>query len=239
MASAGRVPSDKATEVRAMFSTIAPRYDALNRLLSFGVDRRWRAQAARAALQGGARRVLDVATGTGDLAFTLAAMAPDADIVGVDFAEPMLQLASAKAGSRSGRVRFEVGDGTRLNFPDDSFDALTIAYGLRNFDDLDRGLREFHRVLRPGGRLVVLEFPPPPGGWFGALYRWYFTRVLPAVGGLVSGRGSAYRYLPASVLAFPDPDALAERMRAAGFADVHFHLQTFGVSAIHLGEKRV
>lgn len=222
-----------------MFSTIAPRYDALNRLLSFGVDRRWRVQAARAALRGGARHVLDVATGTGDLAFTLASLAPDADVLGVDFAEPMLELARSKARARRARVRFEVGDGTALGYPDDSFDAVTIAYGLRNFDDLDGGLREFWRVLRPGGRLVVLEFPPPPGGLFGSLYRLYFTRVLPTVGGLISGRESAYRYLPQSVLAFPSPEALARRMREAGFAAVSYRLQTFGVSAIHLGEKRV
>jgi len=220
-----------------MFSTIAPRYDTLNRLLSFGVDRRWRLQAARAALQGGAHDVLDVATGTGDLAFTLAAMAPSAEITGVDFAEPMLELARAKAQERQARVRFEVGDGTRLHFPNASFDAVTIAYGLRNFDDLEAGLREFLRVLRPGGRLVVLEFPPPPGGLFGVLYRLYFTRVLPAVGGLVSGRGGAYRYLPASVLAFPSPDVLADRLRAVGFVNVGYHLQTMGISAIHLGEK--
>jgi demethylmenaquinone methyltransferase / 2-methoxy-6-polyprenyl-1,4-benzoquinol methylase len=239
MASAGHAPSDKATEVRAMFSTIAPRYDALNRLLSFGIDRRWRVQAARAALHGGARHVLDVATGTGDLAFTLASLSPEAEIVGVDFAEPMLELARAKAPMRSGHVRFEVGDGTALRFADDSFDAVTIAYGLRNFDDLDGGLREFQRVLRPGGRLVVLEFPPPPGGLFGVFYRLYFTRVLPAVGGMISGRESAYRYLPESVLAFPAPETLAQRMREAGFAEVSYRLQTLGVSAIHLGEKRL
>ncbi len=220
-----------------MFSSIAPSYDTLNRLLSFGVDRRWRRQAARAALGGGAERVLDVATGTGDLAMTLAEMAPQAEVVGVDFAEPMLDRARAKARAQGARIHFEVGDGTRLRFPDDSFDAVTIGYGLRNFDDIDAGLREFLRVLRPGGRLVVLEFPPPPGGLFGALYRFYFTRVLPAVGGLVSGRGSAYRYLPASVMAFPSPQALADLMRAVGFVDVGYHLQTMGVSAIHRGEK--
>lgn len=239
MASASHAPEDKQIDVQAMFSAIAPRYDVLNRLLSLGVDRRWRAQAARAALRGGASRVLDVATGTGDLAFTLAALAPDAEIVGVDFAEPMLERARAKAGERTGRVRFQTGDGAALAFPGASFDAITIAYGLRNFADIDAGLREFFRVLAPGGRLVVLEFPPPPRGPLGRLYRLYFRRVLPAIGGLVSGRGAAYRYLPASVLAFPAPDALAERMTAAGFRDVHYRLQTFGISAIHVGEKPV
>lgn len=237
MASARRAPDDKQIDVQAMFSTIAPRYDALNRLLSLGVDRRWRSQAARAALQDGARRVLDVATGTGDLAFTLAGQAPEAEVTGVDFAEPMLARARAKGDGRRSRVRFEVGDGTALRFADGSFDAVTIAYGLRNFSDIDAGLREFLRVLRPGGRLVVLEFPPPPGGAFGTLYSVYFRRLLPAIGALVSGRGAAYRYLPASVIAFPRPDALAERMRAAGFDDVRYRLQTFGISAIHVGEK--
>lgn len=225
-----------------MFTTIAPRYDVLNRVLSFGIDRRWRLQAAQAALHGGATRVLDVATGTGDLAFTVADLSPACEITGVDFAEAMLDLARAKGSSRAAssaraRVRFEAGDGTALRFAADAFDAVTIAYGLRNFDDVDAGLREFLRVLRPGGRLVVLEFPPPPRGGIGLVYRLYFTRVLPAIGGLVSGRAAAYRYLPASVLAFPAPDTLAERMRSAGFVNVRYQLQTFGISAIHLGEK--
>jgi len=237
MASARHAPDDKQTDVRAMFSTIAPRYDVLNRLLSFGADRRWRLQAAREALAGGAGRILDVATGTGDLAFTLASTAPEAEVVGVDFAEPMLERARHKAGDRAERLRFEVGDGTALRFDEGRFDAVTIGYGLRNFRDIDAGLREFLRVLRPGGRLVVLEFPPPPGGVFGAVYGFYFRYVLPAVGALVSGRGAAYRYLPASVIAFPPPDALADRMRAAGFTDVRYRLQTFGISAIHVGEK--
>ncbi|MEJ2667498.1 MAG: bifunctional demethylmenaquinone methyltransferase/2-methoxy-6-polyprenyl-1,4-benzoquinol methylase UbiE [Deinococcales bacterium] len=239
MASARRAPSDKATAVQAMFSTIAPRYDVLNRLLSFGIDRRWRAQAARAAVQDGSERVLDVATGTGDLAFTLASLAPNAEVIGVDFAEPMLERARGKARARAGRVRFEAGDGSALRFDADVFDAVTIAYGLRNFADIDAGLREFLRVLRPGGRLVVLEFPPPPGGVFGVLYGLYFRGVLPAVGGLISGRRGAYRYLPASVIAFPPPEVLAERMRRAGFQKVRYRLQSLGISAIHIGEKPV
>ncbi len=228
-----------------MFASIAPRYDLLNRLLSFGIDGRWRDQAATAALTRGASsdsgaavsNILDVATGTGDLAFTLARQAPQATVIGIDFAEPMLDIARSKARARASTVTFQSGDGTALEFPDDSFDAVTIAYGLRNFDDIDAGLREFYRVLRPGGRLVVLEFPPPGKGFFGSLFRFYFRRVLPAVGGLVSGRPSAYHYLPASVMTFPDPDALAQRLRDAGFGPVSFRLQTFGVSALHQGEK--
>lgn len=228
-----------------MFAGIARRYDLLNTVLSFGIDRSWRRQAARAALDGAAvrsaavPRLLDVATGTGDLAFTLARRAPHAQVTGVDFVEPMLHLARGKAerlGPPAASVAFAHGDGTALSFGDASFDAVTIAYGLRNFADVDAGLREFRRVLRPGGRLVVLEFPPPPRGWFGSLFRVYFLRVLPLLGGWVSGRSGAYRYLPESVLAFPPPDALAQRMRAAGFSAVRYQLQTGGVSALHVGE---
>ncbi len=232
----GALVGDKARQVRAMFSGIARRYDLLNTVLSLGVDRRWRAQAARAALAGGAHRVCDVATGTGDLALELERCGA-ADVLGVDFAEPMLALARRKAARRGARVRFELGDGTALDAPDASFDALTIAYGLRNFESVEAGLQEFARVLKPGGRLVVLEFPPPPGGMFGALFRAYFLRVLPFVGGLVSGNGRAYRYLPASVLAFPRPEALAGLMREAGFERVTWRLQTFGVSALHVGVR--
>lgn len=224
-----------------MFSAIAGRYDLLNRMLSAGLDGRWRAQATRAAFRGMPKgaplRVLDVATGTADLALSLKRARKGAEVIGVDFAEPMLEIGRRKAAKRRLPVRLEQGDGLDLPYGDAQFDVVTIAYGLRNFADVDRGLREFYRVLRPGGRLVVLEFPPPPKGLFGRLFRLYFLQVLPRLGGLVSGRGSAYRYLPESVLRFPTPQALAARMAAAGFAGVRFRLQTFGVSALHTAQR--
>ncbi len=240
----------KAEQVREMFSDIAPTYDLLNSLLSFGIDRRWRAEAAREALsalvtplepasaaQPKQGRVLDVATGTGDLASAMKRLRPDCEVVGVDFAEPMLARARAKAQQRGLQIEFVSADGTQLPFEDATFDAVTIAYGLRNFADPAAGLREFKRVLRPGGKLVVLEFPPPPRGAIGAPFRFYFTKVLPALGGLVSGRRSAYSYLPESVLAFFTPQALERSLIETGFTAVKHRLQTFGVSALHVAER--
>jgi demethylmenaquinone methyltransferase/2-methoxy-6-polyprenyl-1,4-benzoquinol methylase len=212
---------DKGRSVRAMFDAIAPRYDLLNAVLSLGVDRGWRRAAVRAALARSPERILDVATGTADLALALAQRAPQAQVVGVDFAEAMLDVGRAKARHRGLPVALEVGDGTALAYPDASFDA---------------GLREFRRVLRPGGRLVVLEFPPPPRGAFGALFRVYFTRVLPLVGRLVSGHGGAYRYLPASAMAFPEPPVLADAMRESGFDHVVWTPLTGGVAALHVAD---
>lgn len=237
----------KAEQVRSMFSEIAPTYDLLNTVLSFGIDARWRAQAAQEALPavmpaaaegadaGFDRAVLDVATGTGNLAIALKRRCAACRVVGVDFAEPMLARAREKADRAGVDATFAVADGSSLPYDDGTFDAVTIAYGLRNFADPDRGLREFRRVLKPGGRLVVLEFPPPPKGAFGAIFRWYFTAFLPRLGGWVSGKRSAYAYLPASVLAFFPPEDLAGRMQLAGFDDVRYRLQTFGVSALHVG----
>lgn len=245
------IKGGKAERVQAMFSDIAPTYDLLNTVLSLGIDRRWRAEAAREALSAPARpvttprattasqrlRVLDVATGTGDLAAAVKRLRTDSEVVGVDFAEPMLTRARAKANSRGLDIEFTSADGTQLPFADASFDAVTIGYGLRNFADVPGGLREFLRVLHPGGRLVVLEFPPPPRGAFGALFRFYFTKVLPTLGGLVSGRRSAYSYLPESVLAFFTPVALERLLTDAGFTKVRYRLQTFGVSALHVAER--
>ncbi len=236
-ASNDRHGAGRAERVRSMFSDIAPTYDLLNSLLSLGVDARWRERAAELALagRGNAPRVLDVATGTGNLAFAIKRRQRGSAVTGVDFAEPMLAVARSKAERAGLDVAFAVGDGTALPYPDASFDAVTIGYGLRNFADVDAGLGEFRRVLAPGGVVVVLEFPPPPSGLFGAAFAFYFRRVLPLIGGLVSGKRSAYTYLPESVVGFLEPAALAAKMREAGFVDVRHELQTFGVSAVHVG----
>ncbi|MFC4424722.1 bifunctional demethylmenaquinone methyltransferase/2-methoxy-6-polyprenyl-1,4-benzoquinol methylase UbiE [Deinococcus navajonensis] len=227
---------DKGQEVQAMFASIAPRYDLLNRVLSLGVDRSWRREAAREALALNPARLLDVATGTGDFALELKTRAPQAEVVGSDFVPEMLQIARAKARSRHLDLTLEEGDALNLPYPDASFDTVTCSFGFRNFADYGRGLAEFWRVLRPGGRLVILEFPPPASGLFGHLFRFYFRQVLPRIGALVSGNGGAYTYLPESVLAFPAPERLAGLMRATGFR-TRYRLLTFGIAAIHVGDK--
>ncbi len=226
----------KASQVQAMFDAIAPRYDLLNAVLSLGVDRGWRREAVAWSIAKGPSDLLDVATGTADLAIAVKRASPATTVVGVDFSPAMLAIGRAKAARQGVEVRLEDGDGTALPYADASFDAVTVAYGLRNFVDVDGGLREFRRVLRPGGRLVILEFPPPPRGAFGRLFRAYFTKVLPWIGGVLSGRPGAYAYLPASVLAFPTAEELTDRMRLAGFRDVRYRLQTLGVSAVHRGD---
>lgn len=220
-----------------MFSDIAPRYDLLNKVLSLGADRFWRHEAATVALAEDASDVLDVATGTGDLALTLKKLRPSARVVGVDFSHPMLEAARRKAEDRRLGVEWALADALSLPFEDASFDAVTIAYGLRNLSDIEAGIRELRRVLRPDGRLVIIEFPPPSDDVLGRLFRAYFLKVLPRIGGWISGSRSAYEYLPASVLAFPRPPELSALVRDAGFSRVRYRLQSHGVSAIFVGEK--
>jgi demethylmenaquinone methyltransferase/2-methoxy-6-polyprenyl-1,4-benzoquinol methylase len=221
-----------------MFSGIARRYDLLNHLLSGNIDKRWRRKAARAlesSLIEGAR-VLDVACGTGDLSLVLAE-AGAARIIGLDFCRPMLEIARRKAEADSRSIPFVEGDALRLPFADATFDAVTIAFGLRNLAGVADGLRELRRVLKEGGRLAVLEFSSPVVPGFRALFRFYFTRVLPHIGGLVSGSRGAYEYLPDSVSRFPDQKRLAELMRAEGFEGVEYSNLTGGIAALHTGTR--
>ena len=222
-----------------MFSAIAPRYDLLNRVLSAGRDRAWRRAAIRATALTPDGRLLDVCTGTADMALEAARQFPNAEIVGVDFSRPMIALAATKVARShlSGRVHLQVAPAESLPFPDESFDAVTVAFGLRNLPDRQRGLREMCRVVRPGGHAVVLEFTTPPGRVFRGVYLWYFHLVLPWIGRVVSGHPSAYSYLPASVANFPSPDGLAACMREVGFAEVSCLLLTGGIVAIHVGRK--
>ncbi len=280
--------------IEKMFDAIAPTYDALNRVLSFGVDRGWRRKVVslvaaafrsdaralarpsraeddvpRLTLRTGAQGlrtpqshrgtsssagpltgpladpfagfpvVLDVATGTGDLAVALARRLPGARIVGVDISEGMLELGRGKIARRalSGRVELRRGDAEALEFADGTFDGVTVAFGVRNFGDIEVGLGQMWRVLRPGGRCWVLEFSEPRGAIFGPVYRFYFHRVLPWLGRLVSRDGGAYSYLPRSVDEFPAPERFAEMLRRAGFARVRTRRLSLGIAHVYEAEK--
>jgi demethylmenaquinone methyltransferase/2-methoxy-6-polyprenyl-1,4-benzoquinol methylase len=222
-----------------MFSAIAPRYDLLNRLLSAGRDRYWRREAIRTAAIPPRGCLLDICTGTADMALEAARQYPDARIVGVDFSRLMIALGLGKIerAGLSDRISLQVAPAEALPFPDESFDATSVAFGLRNVPDRLRGLREMRRILRPGGRAVILEFTTPPSPVFRGLYLWYFHRVLPWIGRLVSGHPSAYSYLPASVSDFPSPEGLSAWMREVGFSEVFYSLLTGGIVAIHSGRK--
>jgi demethylmenaquinone methyltransferase/2-methoxy-6-polyprenyl-1,4-benzoquinol methylase len=230
------------TRIRRMFGHIAPSYDLLNHLLSANIDHYWRWRTTQLVPPMGDAPILDLCTGTGDLALAYdRAAGGRVPIVGADFCHEMLTLAGCKIHERraSGRIRFLEADAQRLPFPDNSFQITTVAFGLRNVTDPDRGLAEMVRVTRPGGRVAVLEFSQPRGWLFGRLYRLYFRYVLPFVGQAISrSKDNAYRYLPASVLEFPDGPALADRLRRHGLIEVCWHPLTFGIASLYVGTKQ-
>lgn len=262
-----RNEGEAARQVREMFSRIAPRYDFLNHLLSFSFDRLWRRRVARRFCHILARpgaRVLDLCCGTGDLALAFAratrsamrahAGEPPVTVLASDFAHPMLVLAQEKiaggqgrdlsgpprtvAGSGSGVcVRYVEADALRLPFQDSSFDLVAAAFGFRNLANYKHGLREMYRLLKPGGELAILEFAEPRKSVFAPVYRFYFEKILPRIGGAISGSAAAYAYLPSSVAKFPSPEELSGWMAEAGFRDVHCELWTGGIVALHTARR--
>ncbi len=234
--------SSAARAVRDMFTSIAPRYDLLNHVLSFNVDRMWWRRTARAfqhILSRPDARILDLCCGTGDMAFALRRQAGNSRsrIVGADFSHAMLQRATAKSSSAPESAPDWIeADALNLPFPAAHFDLVTSAFGFRNLADYDAGLREISRVLRPGGECGILDFGEPKG-LLGAAYRLYFKQVLPRVGTVISGVRGPYAYLPASVERFPAPEEMLVRMRKAGFTDVSWSPYTFGVAGLYHGKK--
>jgi len=223
-----------------MFGTIAARYDLLNRVMTFGLDRGWRAFAVRQVADTytrGSRRALDVATGTGDFLPMLHNAMPDALVVGLDFALPMMQVGGAKieaAGARSGYVG---GDAMSLPFPPNSFDAITTGFGMRNVVNIETALREMHRVAKPGGRMACLEVARPRSAVVRLGHQFYFNYIVPIIGKLIAGNAEAYTYLPQSAQRFPPPDEFADLLRKAGWRNVSYTLLGFGAVAVHVAEK--
>jgi demethylmenaquinone methyltransferase/2-methoxy-6-polyprenyl-1,4-benzoquinol methylase len=225
--------------VRGMFGQIAGRYDLINHVLSFNLDRLWRARTVRKVapiLADSKARVLDLCCGTGDLMLALENRRR-APVIGADFCHPMLVEAKRKVSMRGlGSVLFE-GDAMSLPLASNTFDLVTCAFGFRNFANYEAGLVELARVLKPGGTLAILEFSQPDNRLFAALYDWFSMKMLPRIGGLISGSRDAYSYLPQSIRKFPDAEGLAAKMREAGFRQVEIDRMTFGAVALHVGRK--
>ena len=242
---------EAAAQVREMFTRIAPRYDFLNHLLSFSLDHVWRWRTARrfrTILMRPRARVLDLCCGTGDLAFALdrvrsGSAAPSASrearrpVIGSDFVEPMLVRAREKARVAQRAVVFSAADALHLPFQDASFDLVTSAFGFRNLANYEQGLREIARVLKPGGEVGILEFSEPGSGVMGALFRFYFRRILPRIGGAISGDRQAYAYLPGSVAKFPSPAGLAALLEKTGYAEVRVASWNFGSVILHSARR--
>ncbi len=235
----GSDQQSSARAVREMFTSIAPRYDLLNHVLSFNIDRLWWRRTARIfapILSQSEGQVLDLCCGTGDMAFALHRQAGQSSptILGADFSHAMLQRARSKSATTG--LRWVEADALRLPFPDGKFDLVTTAFGFRNLVNYDAGLREIMRVLRPGGECGILDFAEPRGA-MGSLYRIYFKRVLPAIGTLISGVKGPYAYLPASVARFPEPDEMLQRMEQIGFQEASWRPYTFGIAGLYRAKK--
>lgn len=230
----------KKEQVAKMFNAIAPRYDLLNRLLSFGIDKIWRKRLVKAVHAQQPNHIVDLATGTGDVAMALTKI-PGVQITGLDIAKDMLALAKRKSRHRNlqDRIEWIHGDGEHLPFDDSTYDSATIAFGIRNYEDLEKGLGEMLRILTPMGKVYILEFSKPSGGLFKQLFRFYFKYILPGIGRLISRDPSAYTYLPESVDAFPDGEDFLSIMQSVGFTATTARPLTFGVATLYIGQKTV
>ena len=224
--------------VRRLFDSIAYRYDLLNHLLSGGVDFYWRRTAIETLASHKPKRILDVATGTADFAIAAFRLNPE-EVVGVDISDAMLEFGRRKIAAKklSDKIRLEAGEAEDLDFPDNHFDAAIVAFGARNFENLERGLMEMRRVLKTGGTILVLEFSKPHVFPFKQLYLFYFLNILPLVGRIVSKDKEAYRYLPDTVMQFPDGEEFLDILRKVGFSSVNQRSLTFGIATIYCGEK--
>lgn len=230
---------EHAAAVREMFAGIAGKYDFLNHFLSVNTDKRWRRLVRKKLekeLNNPAALILDVACGTGDLAVELQQNAKG-KVIGTDFCRPMLAIAAQKNPKNNLTIPYIEADGMNLSFPDETFDAVTIAFGLRNFSNWLAGLKELRRIVKTGGKLAILEFSTPIVPGFKQVFNLYFTQVLPRIGGAVSGSRGAYEYLPDSVARFPDQKNLAKMMREVGFENVEYKNLTGGIAAIHSGTR--
>lgn len=229
----------KKEQVAGMFNNIAFRYDLLNRLLSAGLDMQWRKKAIDELKPIQPKFLLDVATGTADVALIASKLLKPQSIIGIDIADAMLDIGQKKieAEGLSDIIKLENGNSETINYPDNTFDGITVAFGVRNFQNLDQGLREMYRVLKPGGRLVVLEFSRPSNVMMKRLYNWYMKSVTPGVGKLMSGNRQAYNYLNASAQVFPERTEFAGILSAAGYKNIFFKPLTFGICCIYVAGK--
>ena len=226
-------------QTREMFTSIAPRYDFLNRLLSVGQDKYWRKRAVDLLDPMGRDQILDVATGTCDIVIEIASRNISVRIFGIDFSQRMLDLGRTKVTQNNydKSISFQIGSGEHLPFANESFDGVICAFGIRNFANVQMGLREFYRVLKPGGRIVILEFSVPQNQFLNTVYEWYFNLILPKIGNLISGHSNAYTYLPESVANFPNQKKFVGWIEKTGFKKVSFTELTFGIVSIHRGFK--
>lgn len=229
----------KKENIKKLFDNIASDYDKLNHILSLNIDKGWRKKAVKETIDcTEPMQVLDVACGTGDFTIEIARKAaPGSKITGIDLSEGMMSIGREKIASAAVEATLEYGDCEALTYADNSFDRITVGFGVRNFEHLELGLREMQRVLKKGGKLVILELSIPSNSFIRWCYKLYFLKILPAIGGWVSGNRGAYNYLPASVLHFPAPDKFQAMMREAGFSTVEHKAFTFGICRMYIGKK--